>query len=30
VLEDAAHCQNFASTRTTHWAALNDWINRQD
>jgi pimeloyl-ACP methyl ester carboxylesterase len=30
VLEDAAHCQNFAGTRAKHWAALNDWINRQD
>lgn len=29
VLENAAHCQNFASTRTRHWAALNDWIDRQ-
>jgi pimeloyl-ACP methyl ester carboxylesterase len=29
ILEDAAHCQNFASTRTTHWTALNDWIDRQ-
>lgn len=29
VLEDAAHCQNFASTRTKHWTALNDWIDRQ-
>jgi pimeloyl-ACP methyl ester carboxylesterase len=27
-LENAAHCQNFASSRATHWAALNDWINR--
>jgi pimeloyl-ACP methyl ester carboxylesterase len=29
VLENAAHCQNFASTRTAHWAALNGWIDRQ-
>jgi pimeloyl-ACP methyl ester carboxylesterase len=29
LLENAAHCQNFAGTRTIHWAALNGWINRQ-
>jgi pimeloyl-ACP methyl ester carboxylesterase len=29
LLENAAHCQNFAGTRTTHWAALNGWIDRQ-
>jgi pimeloyl-ACP methyl ester carboxylesterase len=28
ILEGAAHCQNFASTRADHWARLNDWINR--
>ncbi|MBK8631707.1 MAG: alpha/beta hydrolase, partial [Sphingomonadales bacterium] len=28
ILRDAAHCQNFASTRAEHWAALNDWIDR--
>jgi pimeloyl-ACP methyl ester carboxylesterase len=26
VLEDAAHCQNFASTRRSHWVKLNNWI----
>lgn len=28
ILRDAAHCQNFASTRAEHWATLNDWIDR--
>jgi pimeloyl-ACP methyl ester carboxylesterase len=28
ILKAAAHCQNFAGTRATHWAALNDWIDR--
>jgi pimeloyl-ACP methyl ester carboxylesterase len=28
VLENAAHCQNFASTRDKHWIDLNDWIDR--
>jgi pimeloyl-ACP methyl ester carboxylesterase len=28
ILNDAAHCQNFANTRAVHWAALNDWIDR--
>lgn len=28
MLNNAAHCQNFASTRAEHWAALNDWIDR--
>ena len=28
LVEDAAHCQNFAGTRTKHWAELNDWIDR--
>jgi pimeloyl-ACP methyl ester carboxylesterase len=28
LLEDAAHCQNFAGTRTKHWAELNGWIDR--
>lgn len=28
ILEKAAHCQNFASTRVAHWTSLNDWINR--
>ncbi|WP_422342797.1 alpha/beta hydrolase [Parasphingorhabdus sp.] len=27
-LENAAHCQNFASTRATHWNDLNSWIDR--
>lgn len=26
IVEAAAHCQNFAGTRTAHWARLNDWI----
>ncbi len=28
LLDGAAHCQNFASTRADHWARLDDWINR--
>jgi pimeloyl-ACP methyl ester carboxylesterase len=28
VLESAAHCQNFASTRLVHWNSLNSWIDR--
>jgi alpha-beta hydrolase superfamily lysophospholipase len=28
ILENAAHCQNFASTRAQHWNDLNDWIDR--
>jgi len=28
ILEDAAHCQNFAGTRATHWTELNNWIDR--
>jgi pimeloyl-ACP methyl ester carboxylesterase len=28
ILENAAHCQNFAGTRSDHWARLNDWIDR--
>ena len=28
MLEDAAHCQNFAGTREKHWADLNAWIDR--
>lgn len=28
ILEDAAHCQNFAGTRERHWISLNDWIER--
>ncbi len=28
ILEDAAHCQNFAGTRAVHWADMNDWIDR--
>ncbi len=28
ILEDAAHCQNFAGTRERHWQRLNDWIDR--
>ncbi len=27
-LEQAAHCQNFASTRATHWRRLDAWIDR--
>jgi len=26
ILEEAAHCQNFAGTRASHWQSLNDWI----
>jgi alpha-beta hydrolase superfamily lysophospholipase len=28
VLENAAHCQNFASTRLKHWRDVNAWIDR--
>lgn len=28
VLDNAAHCQNFAGTRANHWAALDGWIDR--
>ena len=28
VLKEAAHCQNFAGTRTHHWSELNAWIDR--
>jgi pimeloyl-ACP methyl ester carboxylesterase len=28
ILENAAHCQNFASTRRLHWNHINDWIDR--
>jgi pimeloyl-ACP methyl ester carboxylesterase len=28
ILENAAHCQNFAGNRAAHWAALNSWIDR--
>jgi pimeloyl-ACP methyl ester carboxylesterase len=28
IVNDAAHCQNFAGTRSKHWADLNDWIDR--
>jgi pimeloyl-ACP methyl ester carboxylesterase len=28
LINDAAHCQNFAGTRAKHWADLNDWIDR--
>jgi len=28
MLEDAAHCQNFAGSRERHWADLNAWIDR--
>ena len=27
-LEEAAHCQNFAGTRQSHWQRLNAWIDR--
>jgi pimeloyl-ACP methyl ester carboxylesterase len=26
IVEQAAHCQNFAGTRAAHWNALNAWI----
>jgi pimeloyl-ACP methyl ester carboxylesterase len=29
VLENAAHCQNFAGTRIAHWTALSNWIDQQ-
>lgn len=28
IVENAAHCQNFASSRVKHWADLNEWIDR--
>ena len=28
IVKDAAHCQNFAGTRSEHWSDLNDWIDR--
>ena len=28
IVDNAAHCQNFAGTRAVHWAQLNDWIDR--
>lgn len=28
LLENAAHCQNFASNRNLHWTQVNDWIDR--
>ena len=28
IVDDAAHCQNFASTRVRYWADLNQWIER--
>lgn len=28
IVDQAAHCQNFAGTRASHWAQLNDWIDR--
>lgn len=28
ILENAAHCQNFASSRRQHWEGLADWIAR--
>ena len=28
ILENAAHCQNFASNRSLHWNQINDWIDR--
>ena len=28
ILDEAAHCQNFAATRARHWADLNRWIER--
>lgn len=28
ILENAAHCQNFASSRVKHWTDLDEWINR--
>ena len=28
IVNDAAHCQNFASTRISHWQALDSWIER--
>lgn len=27
-LQNAAHCQNFASNRKSHWTQINDWIDR--
>jgi pimeloyl-ACP methyl ester carboxylesterase len=28
ILEKSAHCQNFASNRTSHWTQINEWIDR--
>ncbi len=28
IVNDAAHCQNFAGTRISHWQALDSWIDR--
>lgn len=28
ILNNAAHCQNFASKRKLHWTQINDWIDR--
>jgi pimeloyl-ACP methyl ester carboxylesterase len=28
ILENAAHCQNFASNRTSHWTQINEWVDR--
>ena len=28
IVENAAHCQNFASTRELHWQALHEWVVR--
>jgi alpha-beta hydrolase superfamily lysophospholipase len=28
ILENAAHCQNFATNRNLHWTQVNDWIDR--
>ena len=26
IVDNAAHCQNFAGSRRSHWADLNDWF----
>lgn len=28
IVNEAAHCQNFAGTRISHWQALDSWIDR--
>ena len=28
IVDDAAHCHNFAGTRNSHWQALDGWIDR--